>query len=105
MDFIRKTGLFDYLLIQVIDYKNIDLLGKDFLNICLLIYLCYFEAYYKEDKLKGLRKKGLLYHLPLFLVHFALYVDRAFEKTTTIGTLDIVFSYCLYKLIRRDLFK
>ena len=106
MEIIRRTGLLDYFIYESLDYRNIDLFGKDFLNILFIIYLCKFKLYYTVDKLKGLRRKGLMHYLPLYGLHLALYINRLNNKiSTTIVTIDTICSFCLFFVVHRDLYK
>jgi hypothetical protein len=105
MEIIRRTGLLDYFIYELLDYRNIDLFGKDFLNILFIGYLSSFKLYFTVDKLKGLRHKGLLHYLPLFVFHIAIYINRMLESSAAVITIDTISSFCLFTLIHRDLYK
>jgi hypothetical protein len=104
MEILRKNGITDYFLLKALDYQTIDLFGKDFFNFLFVIYLLRFKINVKDSHMKGLRRKNLVYYLPLIIFHLYFYIDRGgVGDKTFIETIDTFLSFCLFFIIQRDL--
>jgi hypothetical protein len=103
MENFRRTGLLDYFIYELLDYRNIDIFGKGILNILFVTYLCYFKVL-NVDHLKGLRTKGLIYYFPLFIFHIVFYINRQVDHAT-LETIDTICSFCLFFILQRDLYR
>jgi hypothetical protein len=107
---LRKSGIIDYLLLDVIDSNPkdgvLEYIGREFIKILFLIFLEYREFVpQKKNELKGLVKKNNnMKLLRLILAHLTLLFDRKNKEYAHVyHTFDNLSFISLFHFIRSDL--